>query len=206
MPVVLRSAALTEPVRLEPDSHPFFTPPDQSGLIWAYAFDGDAAAVALSPAEAQQRLAAPPEQGFVWLHFNLSNAHCLRWLQQHAGLDEQYYEALHEGLASTRIERLEHSLLAVINVIDFDFNFESSDIHTLWIHVSPTFVISARTHPLRSVDTLRQHIRNGDRPQSSTELLRLYRERLPKILGQAGSVTTVDPKDDSRLIIQGAEQ
>ncbi|WP_223630461.1 protease modulator HflK [Pseudomonas atacamensis] len=37
-------------------------------------------------------------------------------------------------------------------------------------------------------------------------LLRLYRERLPKILGQAGSVTTVNPKDDSRLIIQGASQ
>ncbi|QXI28534.1 protease modulator HflK [Pseudomonas vanderleydeniana] len=37
-------------------------------------------------------------------------------------------------------------------------------------------------------------------------LLRLYRERMPKILQQAGSVTTVDPRDDSRLIIQGAEQ
>jgi regulator of protease activity HflC (stomatin/prohibitin superfamily) len=37
-------------------------------------------------------------------------------------------------------------------------------------------------------------------------LQRLYRERVPKILGQAGSVTTVDPQDDSRLIIQGAEQ
>ena len=37
-------------------------------------------------------------------------------------------------------------------------------------------------------------------------LLRLYRERLPNILGQAGSVTSVDPKDDSRLIIQGAGQ
>jgi regulator of protease activity HflC (stomatin/prohibitin superfamily) len=37
-------------------------------------------------------------------------------------------------------------------------------------------------------------------------LLRIYRERVPKILGQAGSVTTVDPHDDSRLIIQGAEQ
>ncbi|MCK9813119.1 protease modulator HflK [Pseudomonas sp. MAFF 302046] len=36
-------------------------------------------------------------------------------------------------------------------------------------------------------------------------LLRLYRERLPKILGQAGSVTTVNPQDDSRLIIQGAQ-
>lgn len=37
-------------------------------------------------------------------------------------------------------------------------------------------------------------------------MLRLYRERVPRILGQAGSVTTVDPHDDSRLIIQGAEQ
>ena len=37
-------------------------------------------------------------------------------------------------------------------------------------------------------------------------LLRLYRERLPNILGQAGSVTSVDPKDDARLIIQGAGQ
>ncbi|KEZ70325.1 membrane protein, partial [Pseudomonas syringae pv. syringae FF5] len=35
---------------------------------------------------------------------------------------------------------------------------------------------------------------------------RLYRERVPVILHQAGSVTTVDPKDDSRLIIQGAPQ
>ncbi|VEF13763.1 HflK protein [Pseudomonas fluorescens] len=44
---------------------------------------------------------------------------------------------------------------------------------------------------------------------SSTDpqmLLRLYRERVPKILGQAGSVTTIDPKDDSRLIIQGANK
>ena len=37
-------------------------------------------------------------------------------------------------------------------------------------------------------------------------MLPLYRERMPRILGQAGSVTSVDPPDDSRLSIQGAEQ
>lgn len=37
-------------------------------------------------------------------------------------------------------------------------------------------------------------------------MLRLYRERMPRILSQAGSVTSVDPEDDSHLIIQGAEQ
>ncbi|MCE4054744.1 protease modulator HflK [Pseudomonas sp. Au-Pse12] len=54
-----------------------------------------------------------------------------------------------------------------------------------------------------TVLSLAQAQRNGTDPEM---LLRIYRERLPKILGQAGSVTTVNPKDDSRLIIQGAEQ
>lgn len=54
-----------------------------------------------------------------------------------------------------------------------------------------------------TVQSLAQAQRDGTDPQM---LLRIYRERLPKILGQAGSLTTVNPKDDSRLIIQGAEQ
>ncbi|WP_281688603.1 SPFH domain-containing protein [Pseudomonas citronellolis] len=36
-------------------------------------------------------------------------------------------------------------------------------------------------------------------------LLRLYRERVPGILGKAGSVTTVDPRDAGRLILQGPQ-
>ncbi|WP_248742452.1 MULTISPECIES: protease modulator HflK [unclassified Pseudomonas] len=54
-----------------------------------------------------------------------------------------------------------------------------------------------------TVLSLAQARQQGTDPQM---LLRLYRERIPKILGQAGSVTTVDPKDDSRLIIQGASK
>ncbi|RMQ48048.1 hypothetical protein ALQ04_02730 [Pseudomonas cichorii] len=54
-----------------------------------------------------------------------------------------------------------------------------------------------------TVASLAQSVQNRNDPGL---LQRLYRERVPKILGQAGSVTTVDPKDDSRLIIQGAEQ
>lgn len=37
-------------------------------------------------------------------------------------------------------------------------------------------------------------------------LMRIYRERMPAILSKAGSVTTVDPKDDSHLIISGASK
>ncbi len=35
-------------------------------------------------------------------------------------------------------------------------------------------------------------------------MLRLYRERMPAILSKAGSLTMVNPKDDARLIVQGA--
>lgn len=54
-----------------------------------------------------------------------------------------------------------------------------------------------------TVASLSESMHSGSDPGL---LQRLYRERVPKILGQAGSVTTVDPRDDSRLIIQGAEQ
>ncbi|MBG6380332.1 protease modulator HflK, partial [Pseudomonas aeruginosa] len=37
-------------------------------------------------------------------------------------------------------------------------------------------------------------------------LWRLYRERVPAILGKAGSVGSVDPRDDGRLILQGGQQ
>ena len=182
--------------------HPFFTPPDHSGLIWGFAFDGSTTAQPLTAAEAQARLAdAPSPERFVWLHFNLANAHCLRWLQQYGGLDEQFFDALQDGLASTRIERLEHSLLAVINDLDFDFNFESSDLHTLWIHVSPHVVISARAHPLRSVDTLRQQLRNGDAPETSTQLLeRLLRAQADVLVRVMRDVTQrVDQIEDRML-------
>jgi regulator of protease activity HflC (stomatin/prohibitin superfamily) len=54
-----------------------------------------------------------------------------------------------------------------------------------------------------AVTGLAQSIQNKSDPGL---LLRIYRERVPNILKQAGSVTTVDPKDDSRLIIPGADK
>lgn len=54
-----------------------------------------------------------------------------------------------------------------------------------------------------AVTGLAQSIQNKSDPGL---LLRIYRERVPGILKQAGSVTTVDPHDDSRLIIQGADK
>lgn len=57
---------------------------------------------------------------------------------------------LNEGLRSTRIERAEQTLPAVINDLHFDFSFEPSDVATPWISVDRHLVVTARRHPLRS--------------------------------------------------------
>ncbi|HWT18626.1 MAG TPA: CorA family divalent cation transporter, partial [Variovorax sp.] len=138
---------------------------DEAGLICGYLFDATAPEPvrAIDSAQAAAWLgtgsARPPESSFLWLHFNLSHAHAERWLLRHAGLSDTFYEALHEGLPSTRIERADDSLIAVINDVHFEFSFEPSDISTLWISVGPRLVVTARTKPLRSVDALRTAVK-----------------------------------------------
>ena len=154
---------------------------DEAGLICGYLFDAAAPepARSIDSAQAAAWLGAQPEdtvvddgnRAYVWLHFNLSHAQAERWLVRHANLSDTFYETLHEGLPSTRIERADDSLIAVINDVHFEFSFEPSDISTLWISVGPRLVVTARTKPLRSVDALRTAVKAGDAPRSSTELL-----------------------------------
>lgn len=147
---------------------------DEAGLICGYLFDAadEEPARAVDSAGAAAWLEGDAAPGaYLWLHFNLSHTQAERWLLRHAGLSDTFYEALHDGLHSTRIERADDALVAVINDLHFDFRFEPSDISTLWINVGPRLVVTARSKPLRSVDALRTAVRAGDAPRSSTELL-----------------------------------
>ena len=147
---------------------------DEAGLICGWRFDATASApsraIASDEAAAWLAAAAPPG-AYLWLHFNLAHAQAERWLRRHAGLADAFYDTLRDGLHSTRIERADDALIAVINDVHFEFGFEPSDISTLWISVGPRLVLTARTQPLRSVDALRTAVKAGDAPRSSTELL-----------------------------------
>lgn len=128
---------------------------------------------------------------FLWLHFNLANTQSLRWLQRHAALPPVFYAALREGLTSTRIERADDSLVAVLNDVNFEFNFESADIATLWICLDDRLVVTARTQPLRTVDALRAAVREGDSPASTAELLEHLMRTQADVLVKVVRETTV---------------
>ena len=107
---------------------------------------------------------------------NASRAGAQRWMRAHASLSQNFYEALHEGSRSTRIERDGDALFAVINDVTFDFAFDASDVATLWVSVRNDVVISARRQPLRSVDRLHELLRD-----QADELLRIARKAAERV-------------------------
>jgi zinc transporter len=150
--------------------------PDATGLICGWRFCAGEAPLALDPSRleevvAQLRQRPPGDHSFVWLHFNLANAGATRWLQRHAGLPSAFFEAVNDEMRSTRIERDEDVLIAVVNDVHFDFDFTPEDLSTLWLCVDEPLVVTARHAPLRSIDRLRSAVKSGQTLRSTVELL-----------------------------------
>jgi zinc transporter len=147
---------------------------DSSGLICGFQFDPFGKGEVVDGVHAIQRLNGQEvahAEGFIWLHFNLSHAAAEKWIRQHLNLPDQFYESLHEGSKSTRVELDDEMLVAVVNDVHYDFAFEPSDISTLWLAVGPRLVVTGRLKPLRSIDKLREAVNKGATLKSSVELL-----------------------------------
>ena len=174
---------------------------DDSGLVWGFLIGAGERAVPIDAADAIARMRDPLPGQFTWLHFNLSNAASERWLRTHAGLGEDFFGMLHQGSRSTRIELADNALVAVVNDVLHNFSFDSADISTLWVHVTPYGVISARRKPLESIERLRQAVEHGEPLRSPVALLvHLLRDQadvLVNIVREA--VDRVDTTEDQLL-------
>jgi len=138
---------------------------DAHGLICGYLFEPGQPGSPIDSGPAGhwiEQHVEHPGDSFVWLHFNLANAAAEPWLKSHAGLSDEFFEAFTKGSRSTRIERQDEELLAVINDVTFDFAFDASDVATLWVGVRSRLVVSARRHSLRAVDRLRAAVKGGE--------------------------------------------
>lgn len=146
----------------------------QNGLLCGYRFQRGQAGTSVDLAEATQWLASNADDaadGFVWLHFDLTDTSTLPWMRQHLPLPHEFFEALRQGSRSTRIEDAQDQLVAVINDVAYEFAFDPSEIATLWMSVDRRIAVSARAHPLRSIDRLREAVKQGVQFSSSVDLL-----------------------------------
>ncbi|WP_332878556.1 transporter [Massilia sp. S19_KUP03_FR1] len=174
---------------------------DDSGLVWGFQIGEGVGTVPINAPDALKLMQTPVPGQFVWLHFNLSNAASERWLRAHANLGDNFYEILHQGSRSTRIEIDDNALIAVVNDVLHNFSFDSADISTLWVHVTPHGVISARRKPLESIERLRQAVVHGELLRSPVELLvHLLRDQADVLVNIVrDAVARVDTTEDQLL-------
>ncbi|NGZ83647.1 transporter [Duganella aceris] len=178
---------------------------DQSGLVCGYLFgrtpDGKGVPLDTDAARDWLKVREQHPEQFVWLHYNLANTASEKWLHEHTALPEEFYESLHEGPRSTRIELVDNMLIAVVNDVLHDFSFDASDISTLWLSVDSQIVISARRKPLKAIDGLRNAVRNGEPMRSSVALLiHLLRDQADALIKIVrGAISTVDGIEDNLL-------
>ena len=147
---------------------------DKTGLVWGYLFEPGEPPRQVECDAALQWLSTPPRPGntsFVWLHLSLSNAAAERWMRQSLQLADAFYESLHEGVGSTRLEAEGDTLVAVMHDVLFNLSFDAANISTVSVCMDPRLVVTARLRPLRSVDRLRAAVKAGQSIRSSAELL-----------------------------------
>jgi len=145
---------------------------DKDGLVCAYLFAPGEAGRPVDADEAAAWLGAPAVPGsFLWLHFNVSNAAAERFMQQHLALPDAFHESLRGDAGSTRVEQAGDWLVAVLNDVLFDFAFDASHVSTVNLCVERRLMVSARSKPLRSIDRLRESVRQGETFRSTAELL-----------------------------------
>jgi zinc transporter len=98
-------------------------------------------------------------------------------------------------------ERASDTLVAVVNDVAFEFAFDPSEIATLWVHVGPRLVVSARSHPLKSIDRVRLAVKDGHRFASSVALLnRLLQDQCDVLVRIVREATLqVDTVEDGLL-------
>ena len=176
---------------------------DKDGLICGYLFMPGQTGVSVDLDRALQWLDEHDglRDGFVWLHFNLSDTPAEGTLRRRLPMVPEFFDALREGSRSTRIEDASDTLVAVVNDVAYEFAFDASEIATLWVQVSPGLAITARTHPLKSIDRLRQAVRDGLPFGSSVDFLnRLMRDQGDVLVRIVRAATLqVDDIEDSLL-------
>jgi zinc transporter len=176
--------------------------PDATGLICGYRFAPGAAPQALAPDHLEQEIARRHGDSFIWLHFNLANAGAMRWMQRHAGLPESFYDAMNDDMRSTRVERDEDVLIAVVNDEHVDFDFTPEDLSTLWLCVDDKLVVTARQAPLRSIDRLRSDVKGGMALRSTVELLEhLFRAQADVLVDIVRDVTRQTDRVEDALLV-----
>lgn len=155
---------------------------DIPGLLWAYRFREDGSAERL--AEPVKRSELLKRDGWIWLHFAYNDLRAQNFIAS--------LPSIPEPAKTTLLKSDEHLSLAVSDGVAHgvfadlqrDVARDTREIGRLRFAFDDQLVVSARRHPLRSVDAARQRIEEGRSHNAAVGLIESIVEQFASAIGE----------------------
>lgn len=139
------------------------------GFIGAYLFDDGGKASPLHDIELAEAFAAG--KGWVWLHLNLADRRCPRWLAQVAGIDPALAIDFSEPSPRQVVMSKDGVLLGFLADFRREFDTDPSEPASLSFILGHRLVITGRNRAVQSAEQLRRLIARGATYATPTDFL-----------------------------------
>lgn len=124
-----------------------------------------------------------PEQGCLWLHFDISDAGCGEWLQQSSGLPDTAIDALLASETRPQSTIFDNGLLIALRGVNTNPGADPEDMVSVRVWIERDRIISSRRRRLLSVQDIATAIDEGRGPTSPGSFLPALVERLADRIG-----------------------
>ncbi len=122
----------------------------------------------------------------LWVHVNLTDTRARAWVaQQQAVLPEEGRDVLLGNDTRVHVQVLPGAIVAVLGDLYHDFDLDPERLGSLRVYVDSSWLVSGRTHPLKTADMLRRELARSRESLSPVGVFQLLLERL------AGAVSKV---------------
>jgi zinc transporter len=153
------------------------------GFICAYRFDSEGVPTKLTEWEVRPDLAQGPGE-WLWLHFNLTDRRCLKWIERTGKVPGLALDFLANPPSYQTIDHFEAITAGSLIDMRLDFDADSHDIVRLHFLLGEAFLLTMRSKPVQSAEIMRRQIAAGRRfAQPSALLLALFTQFAERIEG-----------------------
>ncbi|MBL8906397.1 MAG: hypothetical protein JNM20_06955 [Rhizobiales bacterium] len=139
------------------------------GFIGAYLFEAAGKATPLHDTDTAAAFASG--QGWIWLHLNLSDRRCPRWLAQVAGIDPAVAAEFSEPSPRQVILGKDGILLGFLADFRREFDTDPSEPASLSFLLGRSFVITGRNRAVQSAEQMRRELARGATYAAPTDFL-----------------------------------
>ncbi len=144
-------------------------------IVHNLELDGEGGAMSLPSSDLPKTL---PIQGCRWVHIDCREEEGRNWLSSLDGIPETVVEALFAEETRPRTIRMGKGLLLTLRGVNLNPESNPSDMVSLRLWVTPSFIISSRRRRLLSVQDVVKDLVNNEGPTSTADIVATLTETL----------------------------